>query len=159
MSLCDEVVLQFLQSSAVAVASQFHNLRLVFRHESVKHRLLLLHGHLSFHLFQFSWFVRLSPNDVELASAAFAVRVHLVACSCRAQCSSLVEELRVYEFRGNSVVWSSHAEVLSSRSPFGVRVASLYHKVFDDTMEQRSVEIALLCEFHEVVTMTRSLVV
>src|SRR5574344_2012804 len=159
MRLCNQVVLQFLQSRTVAIASEFHNLCLVLSHQSVKHRLLLLHGHLPLHLLQFRWFVGLSPHDIKLASAALPVRVHLVARARCTQCPTLVEELRINKLSRDGIVRSARSQVLSSRSPLRVGVAALNHEVLNHTVEQRSVEITLLRQFHEVITMTRSLVI
>ena len=44
------VIVQFLKGGTVAVATQLHDLRLVFGHKPVKHGLFLLHGHLPLHL-------------------------------------------------------------------------------------------------------------
>ena len=70
-----------------------------------------------------------------------------------------MEELRINKLSRDGIVRSARSQVLSSRSPLRVGVAALNHEVLNHTVEQRSVEITLLRQFHEVITMTRSLVI
>ena len=151
--------MQFLQSGAVAVASQFHYLVAVLACELVEYRLFLLHLHLSFHLLQFRFLVGLSPDDIKLASAALALRVHLVAETGGAQRTTLMEELRIHELCRYGIVRSAGSQILSCRCTFAVGVAALDHEILYHSMKQSSVEISFLGELYEVVAMFWGLVV
>ena len=59
----------------------------------------------------------------------------------------------------DSIVWASCAVSTIGCRILGVWVATLYHEVFDDTMEYGAIIIALLGELYEVVAMEWCLVV
>jgi hypothetical protein len=110
-----------------------------------------LHLHLPFHLLQLLRLVGLSPHHIELAAAALALGVHVVAQTCGAQRTTLVEILRIDHLGRKGIARATRAQHLALRCPLAVGVAALDHKVFDDPMEQRAVVKSLLHQFDEVV--------
>ena len=154
-----QFILEFHQAFTVAVAAEVHNLIMMFFGKLVEDVLLHLHAHLLFHLLQFILLVGLTPNDIKLASAALAFWVYLVAKTGCAQGTTLVEELWINELGRDGIVRTTCAQHLAFRSALAVRIAALNHKILDDTMEESAIEISLLCQLQEVVTMLRCLVV
>ena len=159
LGLADEFVLQLLQALAVAVAPQLHDFRPVCPYKVVEDGLLLLHGELLLHLFQLLLVVFLPPDNVELAPAAFLLRIDLVTLPRRTQRASLVEVFGVDEFRGQCVARAAHAQVLPRRRALAVRVAALYHEVLDYPVEQGVVVEILFDELDEIVPVFGSLVI
>ena len=125
----------------------------------VEDRLFLLHLKLFLHLSEFRRLVCLSPYDIELAATALAVGVHLVAKACCTQGATFVEIFGIYKFGRNGIVGTSRAEHLSLRCSFAIGVSALYHKVLNDTVEERAVEVAFFGKLQEVVTVFGRLVV
>ncbi|CUP05260.1 Uncharacterised protein [Segatella copri] len=121
--------------------------------------LLHLHAHLLFHLLQFTLLVGLSPYNIKLATAALSFWVYLISQTGCAQGSTLVEKLWINELGRDGIVGTTCAQHLAFRSAFAVWIAALNHKILDDTMEESAIEISLLCQLQEVVTMLRCLVV
>ena len=143
----------------VAVAAEVHDFFMMLLGKLVEDVLLHLHAHLLFHLLQFILFVGLSPYNIELATAALSFRVYLVAKTGCTQGTTLVEKLWINELGRDGIVRTTCAQHLAFRSAFAVRVAALNHKILDDTMEESAIEISLLCQLQEVVTMLGCLVV
>ena len=154
-----QLILQLHQALAVAVAAEVHDFIMVLLGKLVEDVLLHLHAHLLLHLLQFVLLVGLSPDDIELAAAALTLRVHLVAQTGSAQGTALVEELWINKLGWDGVIRSARAQHLALWSALAVRVAALDHEILDDTVEECSIEISLLRQLQEVVTMLRSLVV
>ena len=127
-------------------------------HQGVENALLSLHLHLAGHLSHLPLGIGLSPDDVELAAAAAALRVDFVTQARRAQRSPLVEKRRV-EFRGKRVAGIPAAKGFARGRALALRVAALDHKVLDNPVEKGSVIEALAGQFKEIVTVCRSLVI
>ena len=70
-----------------------------------------------------------------------------------------MEKLWINELGRDGIVRTTCAQYLAFRSAFAVWIAALNHKILDDTMEESAIEISLLCQLDEVVTMLRCLVV
>ena len=154
-----QFILEFHQAFTVAVAAEVHDFFMMFFGKLVEDVLLHLHAHLLLHLLQFILLVGLTPNDIKLASAALAFWVYLVAKTGCAQGTTLVEKLWINELGRDGIVRTTCAQHLAFRSAFAVWIAALNHKILDDTMEESAIEISLLCQLQEVVTMLRGLVV
>ena len=157
--LVGKLVLEFHQPLTVTAAAQVHDFIVMLASQLVEDILLGLHRHLFLHLAQFVLSISLTPHDVELASAALALWVHLVVQAGSTQGATLMKQAWTVYLGRNGIVWSARSQHLSLGSILAVGVAALNHKVLDDTMKKSAVEVSFLSQFYEVVTMTRSLVV
>ena len=99
-----------------------------------------------------------TPYDIELAGGTAPFRIDSVALASHSHHSTTVEDLRQTEFGLNGVVVVTRTQSLSGLGMFAVQVASLYHEVLDDAMEEQGVVDVLLNEFQEVVTVLGRLV-
>ena len=154
-----QFVLEFHQAFTVAVAAEVHDFIMMLLGKLVEDVLFHLHAHLLFHLLQFILFVGLSPYNIELATAALSFWVYLISQTGCAQGTTLVEKLWINELGRDGIVRTTCAQHLAFRSAFAVWIAALNHKILDDTVEESAIEISLLCQLQEVVTMLRCLVV
>ena len=154
-----QLILEFHQTFTVAVAAEVHNFIMMLLGKLVEDVLLHLHAHLLLHLFQFILLIGLSPYNIELATAALSFWVYLISQTGCAQGTTLVEKLWINELGRDGIVRTTCAQHLAFRSAFAVWIAALNHKILDDTMEESAIEIFLLCQLDEVVTMLRCLVV
>ena len=140
-------------------SAEVHNFIMMLLGKLVEDVLLHLHAHLLLHLFQFILLVGLSPYNIELATAALSFWVYLISQTGCTQGTTLVEKLWINELGRDGIVRTTCAQHLAFRSAFAVWIAALNHKILDDTMEESAIEISLLCQLQEVVTMLRGLVV
>ena len=76
-----------------------------------------------------------------------------------AQGTTLVEKLWINELGRDGVIRSARAQHFAFRSALALWVTALDHEILDDTVEECAIEISLLCQLDEVVTMLRCLVV
>ena len=95
--------------------------------------------------------VALSPYDVELRTAAAALRIDVVAFACGSQGTAVVIVAGEVELQGKRIVRTAIAIHLIGDGVARVWVARLYHEVFDDAVENDSVVIAFAHEFEEIV--------
>ena len=101
----------------------------------------------------------LAPYYIELASAASALGIGTVAFAGCCQHSALVEMGRILDLGGQGVAWVTFSQKSARGSITGVRVATLYHEVCDDAMEEEIIEVAITSELEEVVAMEWGVVV
>lgn len=154
-----QFILQGLQSRTVTAAAERHDLVVVLAGEGIEYFLFLLHGHLAFHLLQLGAFEGLAPDNVKLAARTFALRIDLVAKSCRTKGSAFVVALWIGYLCWERIVGSACAEHLPRWCIAAIGVSALYHEVLDDTVEERAVVVALTGQFEEVVAVARRVVI
>ena len=70
-----------------------------------------------------------------------------------------MEILRIDKLGRHSIARTAGTELYAGCCALAVRVATLYHKVLDYTMEECAVVIAFLSKFDEIITMKRGLVI
>ena len=158
LGLVSQLLLQGLQPLAVTLTTHLHNLVVVLTHQLIEGRLDLLHLQLLGELTQLALVIHLTPDDIELRTAAATLGIDLVALTGCGQGTTLVEEV-VLDLGLKGVVGTAHAQHLADRGALRVGVAALNHKALDDTMEQGTVIIALAHQFDEVITVNGGLVI
>ena len=157
--LGDKGILQSLQSLHVAGLAHVQNLFTMSGGQRLEYRLFLLHLHLSLHLVELLRVEHLAGDNVELRPRRGLLGVDLIALPGSGQGSTFVKITRIDNFCGNGIPRIAQAQHLAGGGILGGTVATLYHELIDYPMEQGSVIISLVDQFHEIVTMCRSLVV
>ena len=157
-SLFLQFVLQGHQACVVAVLAQLDDATAVLDHEVIKDVLQLLLRHLTLELGEFAGTVDLASDDVELATTGTLLGIDLVALTGSSEGSLLVYQ-RLVELGRDGVVGASGTEMCCGRSSTRIGIATLNHKVLDDTVEESAVVIALTGQLEEIITMKGGLVI
>ena len=157
-SLFLQFVLQGHQACVVAVLAQLDDATAVLDHEVVENVLQLLLSHLALELGELAGTVDIASDDVELATAGTLLGIDLVALTGSSEGSLLMYQ-RLVELGRDGVVGASGTEMCSGRSSTRIGIATLNHKVLDDTVEESAVVIALTGQLEEIITMKGGLVI
>ena len=131
----------------------------MFLRQSIKSLSYLILILLLFHIQKCRIIEYFSGNNIELTTGWLFLGIHFISLSGSRQSPFLMKILRIYKFSRNCITYITGTQHLTFRSIFRFRITRLHHKVFYDTMKQRSIICSVFSQFNEIISMFRSLII